>query len=155
MLRKIITGAFAITAGLTLAACSLGARQPETAAGARAAASSFFNLYSAGRWAATYQLLSPAAQDAVSKATWAKAQQGCPNQGVELADTIKSVTLTGNTAVVRAAAPPGRVGWVYTVQVFTYSAGRWGYNPYDLDIYRRYAVGQIVAALKARGYCGI
>ena len=155
MLRKAITGAFAITAGLTLAACSLGARQPETAAGARAAASSFFSLYSAGRWADTYQLLSPAAQHAVTKTAWGKAQQGCPNLGAELAGTIKSVTLTGYSAVVRAAPPAGRAGWVYTVLVFTYSAGRWGYNPHDLDIYRRYAADQIVAALKARGYCGI
>lgn len=137
------TGAFAVTAGLTLAACSPGAQQPKTAAGAAAAATSFFNLYSTSHWAAAYQLLSPAAQHAVSEATWAKVQQGCPNQGAELADTIKSVTLAGNTAVVRAAPPRGAAGWVFTVQVFTYSAGRWGYRPYGLAIYRGRTAGQI------------
>jgi hypothetical protein len=107
---KIITGAFAVIAGLTLAACSLGIHQPKTAAGARAAARSFFSLYATSQWAATYQLLSPAAQHAISEATWAKAQQGCPNQGIQLAGTLKSVTLTGNTAVVRAARFPARPG---------------------------------------------
>jgi hypothetical protein len=71
---------------------------------------SFELKYSTSQWAAAYQLLSPAAQHAVSEATWAKAQQGCPNQGAELADTIKSVTLAGNTAVVRAAPPRGAAG---------------------------------------------
>jgi hypothetical protein len=153
MLGKIITGAFAVVAGLTLAACSLGAQQPRTAAGARAAARTFFNVYATSQWAAAYQLLSPAAQHAVSEATWAKAQQGCPNQGVEMAGTIKSVTLAGNTAMVRATPPPGGAGWVFTVQEFTYSEGRWGYSPYSLDIYRGHIVSQIVAALKAEGYC--
>jgi hypothetical protein len=69
---KIITGAVAATAGLALAACPVGTHQPKTAAGARAAARSFFNLYATSRWAASYQLLSPAAQHAVSEATWAK-----------------------------------------------------------------------------------
>jgi len=114
-----------------------------------------FNLYATSQWAATYQLLSPAAQHAVSEATWAKAQRGCPNQGVQLAGTIRSVTLTGNTAVVRATPLPGKAGWVSTDQVFTYSEGRWGYRPYDLDIYRGHTIGQIVAALKDRGFCGI
>jgi hypothetical protein len=152
---KILTGAVAVTAGLALAGCSLGAQRPKTAAGARAAARSFFNLYATSQWAATYQLLSPAAQHAVSEVTWAKAQQGCPNQGVRLAGTIKSVTLTGNTAVVRATPLPGEAGWVYTEQVFTYSRGRWRYSPYDLDIYHGRTIGQIVTDLKARGYCGI
>ena len=152
---KIITGAFAVTVGLTLTACSHGAQQPKTAAGARAAARTFFNLYATSQWAATYQLLSPAAQHAVSEGTWAKAQQGCPNQGARLADTIKSVTLARNTAVVRAYPPPGAAGWVYTEQVFTYSEGRWGYSPYDLDVYHGRTIGQIVTALKVKGYCGI
>lgn len=32
-------------------------------------------------------------------------------------------------------------GWVYTEQVFTYSEGRWGYGPYDLDIYHGHTIG--------------
>ena len=149
MLGKITTGSFAIAAGLALAACAPGAQQAKNAAGARAAARTFFNLYSAGHWAGAYQLLSPAAQHAVSEATWAQAQQGCPNQGAELADTIKGVALTGNTAVVRAALTRGASPASYTVQVFTYSEGRWGYRPYDLEAYRGHTIGQIVEALKA------
>jgi len=71
---KIIAGAFAVAAGLTLAACSPSPAQPKTAASARAAATSFLALSSAGQWASAYQLLSPAAQHAVGEATWAKVQ---------------------------------------------------------------------------------
>jgi hypothetical protein len=152
---KIITAAFAVTAGLTLAACSHGAQQPKTAAGARAAARAFFNLYATSQWAAAYQLISPAAQHAASEATWAKAQHGCPNQGAALAHTITSVTLAGNTAMVHATPAPGTAGWISTGQKFTYSEGRWRWSPGGLAIYRGRTVGQIVAALKFSGYCGI
>jgi hypothetical protein len=152
---KIITAVFAVTAGLTLAACSPGTQQPKTAAGARAAARAFFNLYATSQWAAAYQLLSPAAQHAASESTWAKAQHGCPDQGAALAGTITSVTLAGNTAMVQATPHPGTAGWISTIQKFTYSEGRWRWSPGNLAIYHGRTVGQIVAALKTSGNCGI
>jgi hypothetical protein len=173
---KIIIGALALTGGLTIAACSSGATagpassapaspaaaapasspaQPETAAGARAAAKTFFALYSASQWAAAYQYISPAAQRVVSEATWAKVHQRCPSKAAGLAYTIKGVTLAGDTAVIRYGLSGALAGLGSAVQVFTYSGGRWGFtpSPADLAMYRGHTVGQAVAAMKAEGDC--
>ena len=176
MPAKIVMGALALTAGLTIAGCSSGATggpagsapassaataptpspaQPRTAAGARAAARSFFALYSASQWAAAYQYLSPAAQRAVREATWAKVHQRCPSKAAGLAYSIKGVTLAGNTAVIRYGLSGALAGLGTAVQVFAYSGGRWGFtpSPADLAMYRGHTVSQTVTAMKAKGDC--
>jgi len=82
------------------ATAAAAATQPETAAAAKSLARQYFGLYSASQFAASYGLLAPSAQQAVSETTWVAVHQGCPARSAGLAYTISKATLTGNTAIV-------------------------------------------------------
>jgi hypothetical protein len=135
------------------ATATASAAQPETAAAARSVAEQYFGLYSAGQFAASYQLLAPSAQRAVSEATWVAVHQGCPAQAARLAYNVSKATLTGNTAIVTVSLAGAAASLGSESQALTYSAGRWGLVPSDLSLYKHGSVRADVAAAKAAGYC--
>lgn len=169
-----VLAAAAVTAGgLTVAACSSAAQpaattpasvaalpssspaQPDTAAGAKAAAEQYFGLYAAGQYATAWPLLTPAAQKAVPEATWAAVHQDCPSQAAGLAYDVKNVTVTGDTAIATVTLAGAASSLASESEAFTYAGGKWAYapSPADLSLYQHGSVAADVAAAKARGYC--
>ena len=144
------------SAGSPAASASTAAAEPDTAAGVRAAAQQFYALYSAGQWGAAWAYLAPAAQSAVSVATWTAVHNGCPGPTVGLARVIKSVTFAGTTAVVSETVA-GSLGNLATVSdAWTYSGGRWGFSlpASSMSFYKHGSVSADIAAAKAAGECG-
>jgi hypothetical protein len=123
-------------------------------ASARVAAMQFSGLYSARKFAASWDLLSPAAKHQVPWATWMGVHEGCPSAGAGQAGVIKSVTVFGDAAIVTetsAGAVPGHATAEY---VFNDVDGHWLYTPDDVSIYDHGSVAADVAAAKAAGFCG-
>lgn len=127
--------------------------QPETAAAARSVAEQYFGLYSASQFTASYGLLAPSVQKAVSETTWVAVHQGCPAQSAGLAYNVDKATLTGNTAIVAVSLAGVAAGLGSESQALTYSAGRWGLVPNHLSLYEHHSVKADIAAAKAAGYC--
>jgi hypothetical protein len=146
------TAATTTTAPASPAAVT-SAAQPETAAAATAAAKQYFGLYSASQFAASWELLAPSTQHAVSQATWVAVHQGCPAQSAGLAYDVKDTTLTGNTAIVTVSLTGAAASIGSESEAFTYSAGRWGFVPGDLTRYKHGSVKADITAAKAAGYC--
>jgi hypothetical protein len=134
-------------------ATATASAQPETASAARAVAKQYFGLYSAGQFAASYDLLAPSARRAVSEATWVAVHQGCPAQAAGLAYKVSKATLTGNTAIVTVSLAGVAASLGSESQALTYSAGRWGLVPSNLSLYKHGSVRADIAAAKAAGYC--
>lgn len=127
---------------------------PVTVSGARTAATGYFDLYAAQQYAATWALLSPAAQQAVTSREWVKVHRACAGSSSGMAYKIGRVTLAGNVAVVNVslAGALSKVG--SEEQSFTYARGRWGFAPSDLSAYKGRTAAQAVSALKSLGLCG-
>jgi hypothetical protein len=122
-------------------------------AGARAAAAQFYDLYFSRRFAASWDLLTPAAKREIPKTLWVKVHEGCPSAGAGVARVIKAVTVFGNAAIVTEtiAGSLSRLGTAG--DVFSNVDGRWDYLPQDIDIYHHASVAADVAAARAAGYC--
>jgi hypothetical protein len=120
-------------------------------AGARAAAADFYRLYSASRFAAFWNLLSPATKRQISRHAWVSVHDACPSAEARKPRTIKAMTVFGNAAIVTeaiAGAWPATAG-----DVFNYANGNWSYSPGDLSIYHHRSVAADIAAAKAAGFC--
>jgi hypothetical protein len=130
-----------------------GPPEPKTKAGVRAAAAKFYSLYSASQFAASWDLLSPAAQREVPRALWVSVHAGCPALSGGTARVIKSVLVFGNAAIVTEtlAGAESQIG--KSRDVFNYSDGHWGYAPNDLSVYGHGSVAADIAAAKAQGFC--
>jgi hypothetical protein len=143
-------------AGPAVSASTVAVAEPDTAGGARIAATQFYALYSASQWGAAWAYLAPAAQRAVPADTWTAVHDGCPGPTAGLARVIKSVTFAGTTAVVSETVA-GSLGNIATVSdAWTYSGGRWGFSPSasSMSFYRHGSVKADIAAAKAAGDCG-
>ena len=127
--------------------------QPETTAGAEAVAQQYLGLYSAGQFAASWNLLTPFVQKEVPEATWVGMHQGCPSQTAGMAYDVKNITMTGNTAIATVTLAGAASSLASGSEAFTYAGGRWGYTPSDLALYQHGSVAADVAAAKAQGYC--
>lgn len=119
---------------------------------ARDAAAQYYSLYSASQFAASWDLLAPAAKHQVAKAVWVSVHQGCPSAGGGKARVIKFVTVFGNAAIVTQGVA-GATTRREIEDVFNYVNGRWGYSPADLSIYHHGSVAADIAAAKAAGFC--
>ncbi len=135
------------------AATQTGPVEPETKAGARAAAAKYYRLYSASQFAASWDLLSPSTEGAVPRAVWVSVHAGCLSADAGTARVIKSVLVFGNAAIVTEtiAGAPSRLGKAH--DVFNYTNGHWGFAPNDLGIYHHGSVAADIAAAKAQGFC--
>jgi hypothetical protein len=130
-----------------------GPAEPETKAGARAAAARFYRLYSSGQFAASWVLLSPTTQRAVPRGLWVSVHERCPTPGAGAGRVIKSVLVFGNAAIVTGAVSGAGSRLGRSHDVFNYTDGHWGYTPNDLNIYHHGSVAADIAAAKAQGFC--
>ncbi|MGH3401101.1 MAG: hypothetical protein ACRDRJ_01045 [Streptosporangiaceae bacterium] len=130
-----------------------GRTEPETKAGARAAAARFNQVYLASRFAASWDLLAPAARHAVKRDIWIRVHERCVVGGAAAPRIIGHVTVFGNAAIVteRVSKIPPPLGT--SDAVFNYVGGRWGYSPSDLGIYGHGSAAADVAAAKKAGLC--
>ena len=134
-------------------ASSVPPASPQMKSGARAAAAQFYSLYSASRYSAFWNLLSPATKRQISRRVWVSVHEACPSVGAGKPRVIKALTVFGNAAIVTEAvtgAPPEPGA---AEDVFNYVHGRWSYSPQDLSIYHHGSVTADVAAAKSAGFC--
>jgi hypothetical protein len=132
-----------------------GPPEPKTKAGAHAAAADFYRLYSAAQFGASWDLLTPVAQQAIPLATWVGVHNGCLSANGGMSRLIKSVLVFSSTAIVTEtiADAGSRLGKAKAYDVFNYVDGHWGYAPNDLNIYGHGSVAADIAAAKAQGFC--
>lgn len=163
--RAMAVTAAAITAGLTVAACS-GASpgpatstkqahpvhtaplsEPATMAAVRADADDYVSLASAGQFAITYQMLSASARQDITQQAWVAVHQTCAGTSYK----IKHLSVAGKTATVTVGLAGGHHGTL--TETLVYAAGSWGISPADLSLYRHGSVSADVAAARAQGSC--
>jgi hypothetical protein len=131
-----------------------GPAEPETKAGARAAARYFYRLYSARKYSASWDLLTASARQAIPRATWISVHMACPLGGeARVARRITSVVVFGNAAIVTETIAADRSGLRKAADVFNFAHGHWDYAPSNLGIYSHGSVHADVAAATAQGFC--
>ena len=163
--RAMAVTAAAITAGLTLAACSAASpgpaastkrarpvhtaplSEPVTLAAVRTDAADYLSLASAGQFAITYQMLSASARRSITQQAWVAVHQTCAGTSYK----IKHLAVAGKTATVTVGLTWGHRGTL--TETLSYTAGSWGISPRDLGLYRHGSVAADVAAVKAQGGC--
>jgi hypothetical protein len=126
---------------------------PEKRAGARTAADRFYGVYLAGQFAASWDLLAPAAKRQIPRSTWVGVHEGCLSARGTRAGVIKSVTVFGNAAIVTAAITGASANEGTVRAVFNYAGGRWGFSPGNLSIYHHGSVSADIEAARAAGFC--
>ena len=132
-----------------------------SAAAALAAATRFFDLTAAGKYSASYGLLSPDARSAFTESDWARVSAACRPSGLR-AYRVSAPDLTGSTVAVtvvsvlraRRTDDDDATGVSYLVsskpQAFQHIGGQWFYKPTHLSAYRT----DDTAVLKRQGICG-
>jgi hypothetical protein len=127
--------------------------KPGMKAGARAAAANFYGLYSANRFAASWDLLTSTTRRLIPRHVWVTVHEACPSAGAAKARVIEAVTVFGDAAIITEKVP-GAPPWLRTTEdVFNYANGHWHYSPGNLGIYEHGSVAADVAAAKAAGLC--
>lgn len=132
-------------------ASSVPSASPHVKAAARVAAAQFDSLYSASRFAAFWDLLSPAIKRQIPRKVWVKVHDGCRPARAARPVTIKAVTVFGSAAIITEAVAGASSGTAE--DVFSYVNGRWRYSPQDLIVYHHGSVARDIAAAKAAGFC--
>jgi len=127
--------------------------QARTQAGARAAAWRFYRLYFGGQFAASWDLLAPAAKRQVPKRVWTGVHGGCQAGIAARFMVIGSVTVFGDAAIVTHKVTGTHARRRIARDIFNYANGRWGYSPADLSVYRHGSVAADISAAKAAGLC--
>lgn len=167
--RAMAMTAAAVTAGLTVAACSAASpgpakslaksspqprpvhtaplREPTSVAAVRADAADYLSLASAGQFAITYQMLSTSARQAITQQAWVAVHRACAGTSYQ----IKHLAVAGKTATVTVGLTGGHHGTL--TETFVYAAGSWGVSPGDLSLYQHGSVSADAAAAKAQGSC--
>ena len=163
--RAMAMTAAAVTAGLTVAACSAASpgpaeEQPAAPPGAHRAAQRadqrgggarrcrrLFSLASAGQFAITYQMLSASARQTITQQAWVAVHQACAGTSYK----IRHLAVAGKTATVTVGLAGGHHGTL--TETFVYAAGSWGVSPGDLSLYQHGSVSADAAAAKAQGNC--
>jgi hypothetical protein len=135
------------------AAITGGPAEPRTKAGARAAAAHFYSLYFRNQFAASWDLVAPAAKNQIPRSVWVAVHNGCPSASRGKTTVIRSVTLFGDTAIVTERSPGTRSMPGESADVFNYTKGHWGYSPGNPGIYHHRSVAADIAAAKAVGLC--
>jgi hypothetical protein len=118
---------------------------------AKAAATTYFDLYAAHQFSAAYAMLSPSARAAASEGTWVGAHLACETQ--TLAYSVTRPTLAGDTAVVNVSLAGAGAALGSEEQTMVYTAGRWWYSSPNLTVYHGHTTAQAVATLKTDGQC--
>jgi hypothetical protein len=126
---------------------------PEKRASARTAAQRFYGAYLAGQFAASWDLLAPAAKRQIPRGTWVGVHEGCLSARGARAGVIKTMTVFGNAAIVTEAITGASSNEGTVRAVFNYSGGRWGFSPGNLSIYHHGSVSADIEAARAAGFC--
>lgn len=128
---------------------------PETKAAAKAAAITYFDLYSAGQYAAIYPMIDPADRSHIKETVWVGVHEQCKNTASSgLTYAVSHPILAGSTAVLTVGLA-GVGAALGSEQVsFVYSGGQWYYQPSDMSVYRHHGLTAAVAAAKSAGFCG-
>jgi hypothetical protein len=134
-------------------ASSVPSASPQVTDGARAAATQFYALYSAGRFSAFWDLLAAATKKQVPSRVWVGVHDACRGASAGKSRIIKSVTVFGDAAIVTESVAGAAHGSGPAEDVFNYLDGRWSYSPADLSIYHHGSVAADVAAARAAGLC--
>lgn len=121
-------------------------------ASARAAAVRFYQLYSAGHFAAAWDQLSATTKSEIQKHAWVSVHEGCASGG-EKSRVVRSVTVFGNAAIVTEVLAGGSAHVQTTEDVFNFANGRWRYSPANPSIYRHRSVAADIAAARSAGTC--
>ncbi len=165
--RAMAMTAAAVTAGLTVTACSAPSpgpalaksspqprpahtaplKEPTSVAAVRADAADYLSLASAGQFAITYQMLSATARQTITQQAWVAVHQACAGTSYQ----IKHLAVAGKTATVTVGLTGGHHGTL--TETFVYAAGSWGVSPGDLSLYQHGSVSADAAAAKAQGSC--
>jgi hypothetical protein len=163
--RAMAVTAAAVTAGLTLAACSAASpgpaksspqprpvhtaplSEPTSVAAVRADAADYLSLASAGQFAITYQMLSASARQAITQQAWVAVHQACAGTSYK----IRHLAVAGKTATVTVGLAGGHHGTL--TETFVYAAGSWGVSPGDLGLYQHGSVSADAAAARSQGNC--
>jgi hypothetical protein len=127
--------------------------EPDTAAGAQAAAQTVFELYGGGQYSAVYTDMAPSFTSQVPEPTYVAVHQDCPSSG--LSYQVTDPVLTGNTAVVTVSLAGAASALASETMAFDYVSGKWLWAPSAQMTapYKAGSVAQIVTALKAEGPC--
>jgi hypothetical protein len=132
--------------------------EPDTAAGARAAAGRLLGYYAAGQFGQAWAMLEPATQEQVPRATWTGFYDQCSAvTGVRyhISDAVLSGEYGAKVVAVVAvstradALPPG---YPLTLS-FGYDGTRWRYQPNSTAIWTHGSVAADLAAARAAGVC--
>src|SRR5215469_4318333 len=122
--------------------------------GARAFAQQFYRLYLADRFAATWEMLAPAAKSHVPRHLWIQVHDRCrPASGGKHTFAIKSVTVFGDSAIVAVKFVGPNSRQQPSRDVFSYTKGQWRYSPGDLGVYEHGSVHADIVAARAAGFC--
>ena len=96
-------------------------------------------------------LIAAADRAVMPESVWTGLHEECPVSG--LTYQVESPVLSSATAVMTVGYS-GAAGSLGSEQVtFTYSGGRWCYEPADMNVYRDHNLAQAVAAAKGSGVC--
>jgi hypothetical protein len=126
---------------------------PAAGSSARAAAVQFDRIYFAGKFAASWDLLSPDVKRVIPKRVWVEVHDGCRAAQTDVTRVIKSVTAFGDAAIVTETIVTAQSKRSTAESVFNYVNGRWSYSPENLSIYHRRSVSADIAAARAAGFC--
>lgn len=135
------------------AAAPAGPAEAKTRAAVRAAAASFYRLYSSSQFAASWDLLALAAKKQVPQSVWVRVHEACPSAGAGMPRAVKSVVVFGDAAIVTETITGTLSRLGPAEDVFNYANGHWGFSPGDPGIYHRGSVAADIAAAKAAGFC--
>ena len=138
----------AASTGVPRPAARAGQGEPRTVAAVRADAGDYLTLDSAGQFAVTYQMLSPAARRAITERAWAAVHRGCPG----LLYRIGRVRVAGSSAWVTVSLPGSPRSGRTMTETLSYDRGHWSISP-DLPAYQQVRRA-MDAALRARGCPG-
>jgi hypothetical protein len=135
------------------AASSTPTGQPDTPAGAQAAARNFFALYAASQYAAAYPTLDSAFRAAVPEAKWLAVHQRCTSSTSGLSYEVGAPVMAGTAAAVMKVSLSGAAAAIGSEEItFDYESGGWAWVPGDTATYQG-TVAQVVARMKAAGSC--
>lgn len=134
-------------------ASSVPPASPQMKAGARAAATEVYSLYSAHRFAAFWNLLAPATKRQISERLWVSVHEACPSAVAGKPRVIKAMTVFGDAAIVTEDISGTSLKPGTAEDVFNYVDGQWTFTPGDVSTYRHGSVTADIAAAKADGLC--
>ena len=129
-------------------AARAGQAEPRSVAAVRADTGDYLTLDSAGQFAVTYQMLSPAARRAITEQAWIAVHRGCPG----LLYQISRIRVAGGTAWVAVSLPGAPRAARTMTETLSYAGGHWSVSP-DLSAYPQ-ARPAVDAAIRARGCPG-